>query len=206
MAENQTTFINLCLDRMRRGDVNARGDLIRAASRRLTELTRAMLKSYARLRRWEETDDVIQSALVRLHRALDAVTPETARDFYRLATAQIRRELIDLSRHYFGPEGPARQHESQALVVNPDAPDDQPNDWASQTLEPAQLALWTEFHRRVQELPEEVQEVFDLIWYQGLKQNEAAELLGVSARTVLRRWQEACLKLHDAMKGILPGS
>jgi hypothetical protein len=37
-----------------------------------------------------------------------------------------------------------------------------------------------------------------------LTQAEAAEVLGVSARTVLRRWQSACLALHDALRGILP--
>jgi hypothetical protein len=48
--------------------------------------------------------------------------------------------------------------------------------------------------------------VCDLNWYQGLKQNEAAAVLNVSSRTVTRRWQAACLKLHRALQGILPGS
>ena len=46
--------------------------------------------------------------------------------------------------------------------------------------------------------------MFDLVWYQGLQQVEAAEVLNVSARTVLRRWQAACAKLQSALKEILP--
>jgi RNA polymerase sigma-70 factor (ECF subfamily) len=49
-----------------------------------------------------------------------------------------------------------------------------------------------------------MREVFDLVWYQGLTNAEAAEILGVSTKTVRRRWQAGCLRLHDAMAGQLP--
>jgi DNA-directed RNA polymerase specialized sigma24 family protein len=39
-----------------------------------------------------------------------------------------------------------------------------------------------------------------LLFYQGLSQAEAAALLGVSVRTIQRRWHEALQKLHDAWK------
>src|SRR5436190_1055282 len=63
------------------------------------------------------------------------------------------------------------------------------------SLEPTNLALWTEFHRQVEALPEEEREVFDLLWYQGLKQEEAAEIVGVTTRTIKSRWRSARLKL-----------
>ena len=44
-----------------------------------------------------------------------------------------------------------------------------------------------------------------MLWYQGLTQAEAAELLGVSSRTVKRRWQTARLRLFEALGGELPG-
>ena len=50
--------------------------------------------------------------------------------------------------------------------------------------EPATLAAWEAFHRQVEALPEEEREVFDLVWYQGLKHTEAAALLGVSAAQI----------------------
>jgi DNA-directed RNA polymerase specialized sigma24 family protein len=75
---------------------------------------------------------------------------------------------------------------------------------ADGTLDPDSLATWGEFHRQAQALPEEEQAVFDLIWYQGLGHTEAAELLNVCPRTVKRRWQSACLKLHAALGSSLP--
>src|SRR5262249_12907956 len=69
---------------------------------------------------------------------------------------------------------------------------------------PDRLAAWTEFHRQIERLPDEEREIFDLLWYQGLSQAEAASLLNVSERTVKRRWQSARLKLHEALHGELP--
>lgn len=199
MSGQQTTFLKQCLRRLQQGDQAARSDLVETAARRLTRLTRTMLGEFGRLRRWEETDDVLQGALLRLHRAIEQVTPESPRHFYRLATTQIRREMLDLARRYFGPEGHGRNLES-AL---PEKPHPEP---ADMSLDPTRLAVWSDFHRRVEALPEDELEVFDLIWYQGLLQIEAAEVLGVSARTVMRRWQSACSKLQDCLQMILATS
>jgi RNA polymerase sigma-70 factor (ECF subfamily) len=206
MAEHQSTYVQHCLLRLQQGEEAARADLLRAACERLTELARTMLKNYRRVKRWEATDDVLQGALLRLHRALEVVTPPTACDFYRLATAQIRRELIDLARHYFGPAGMGSNLDSAVPEAEYEADSPLSREQGSGSLEPSRLAAWTEFHEQVLSLPEQEQEVFDLVWYQGLKLTEAADLLSVSARTVTRRWQAACLKLHQALQGILPGS
>ncbi len=56
---------------------------------------------------------------------------------------------------------------------------------------PLALAAWREFHERVESLPEEQREVFDLLWYQELSQAEAANVLGVAVPTVKRRWRDA---------------
>jgi DNA-directed RNA polymerase specialized sigma24 family protein len=42
----------------------------------------------------------------------------------------------------------------------------------------------------VARLPDKLRAVFDLLWYQGLTQAEAAALLGVAVRTVKSRWLE----------------
>jgi RNA polymerase sigma-70 factor (ECF subfamily) len=205
VSSDQTIRLQHCLDRLRAGDESARKELLGGACERLSQLARTMLKDYRRLKRWEETDDVLQNALVRLYRALQQVTPATPRDFYRLATLQIRRELLDLARHHFGPEGPGRRHETNAREGDGSQLPPPAYEQADSGLGPAQLAAWGEFHQQVNALPEEEQEVFDLVWYQGLPHTEAAALLNVSARTVKRRWQSACLKLHDALGGVLPG-
>jgi RNA polymerase sigma-70 factor (ECF subfamily) len=41
-----------------------------------------------------------------------------------------------------------------------------------------------------------------LLFYEGLTQEEAATVLGVSLRTLKRRWQSARCRLHDALNGL----
>jgi RNA polymerase sigma factor (sigma-70 family) len=202
MATGETSHLRDCLDRLRQGDQAATGPLIEAVCERLRSLAHVMLRDYPRVKRWEETADVVQNALIRLLRALQTVVPPSPRDFYRLATLQVRRELLDLARHYYGPEGAGAHHHTQ----RPDAAESpSAHAPADVSLEPGRLALWSEFHQQAEALPEEEREVFDLIWYQGFGHTEAAELLQVHPRTVKRRWQSACLKLHDALHGDLPG-
>jgi RNA polymerase sigma-70 factor (ECF subfamily) len=205
MGDGGSTYLQQCLDRLRAGDRSARAELLAGACGRLGELARTMLRDYRRLRRWEQTDDVVQSALVRLHRSLEDVTPPTPRDFYRLAALQIRRELLDLARHYFGPEGCGRHHHTNAAGDDAGRASRPAYESPDVSHEPGNLAAWGEFHRQADALPDEEREVFDLVWYQGLKHTEAAALLNVSARTVKRRWQAACLRLHEALGGELPG-
>ena len=56
----------------------------------------------------------------------------------------------------------------------------------------------------VESLNDEDREVFDLLWYQGLTQGEAAEVLGLSEKTVNRRWVAARMRLGMALGGQLP--
>jgi len=202
---SQTLHIQACLDRIRRGDEAARGELLDCACERLRNLARKILKGYPNVRRWEQTDDVLQNAALRLHRTLQQLTVQTPLDFFRLAALNIRRELLDLAKHYYGPQGQGAHHatwsrgDSSATRSDsgPAAPPDPSGD-------PARLAAWGEFHEQIGALPDEEREVSDLIWYQGLSQAEAAELLNVSERTIKRRWQAARLKLHEALEGKMP--
>jgi RNA polymerase sigma-70 factor (ECF subfamily) len=201
-APNDTTQLQACVNRLCAGDESARGDLLKFTAERLVRLTRKMLADNPRVRRWEETGDVCQKAMIRLYRALEQVRPPTVRDFFRLAATAVRRELIDLARHYYGPEGMGRRCTGQ---VSEDSNSRDRQLAGDQSVdEPSRLAMWAEFHERVDQLPETEREVFDLLWYQGLKEEEAATLLKVSARTVQRRWQSARLRLHAALRDALP--
>jgi RNA polymerase sigma-70 factor (ECF subfamily) len=200
MPADQTTVLQRCLDRLQAGDETGRAELIERAQLRLRRLTCKMLEDFPRLRPWEEADDVFQGALLRLCRALREETPATVRAFFRLAATLIRRQLIDLARHYFGPEGPAARLQGGAAEGSSAGPEP-----SEHSLDPERLAVWTEFHRQVEQLPDKEREVFDLLWYQELPQAEAAALLGVDVRTVKYRWQAARVKLHDALQGHLPG-
>ena len=101
----RTTQIQIWLDRLKNGDDSARELLIAHSCERLYKLARKLIKGYPSVRRWEETRDVVQEATLRLHRALAEVDPDSVAGFIGLAATQIRRQLIDLARHYMGPQG-----------------------------------------------------------------------------------------------------
>jgi len=199
-----TVQIQGYLDRIRGGDESARDELLNCACERLRALARKMLKSYPNVHRWEQTDDVLQNAVIRLHRTLRQVPVETSRDFFRLAALNIRRELLDLAKHYYGPQGQGARHASSPGGADSAGEAPRAADPADLSHEPGRLAVWGEFHQHIGKLPDEEREVFDLLWYQGLSQAEAAELLGISDRTVKRRWQSARLSLHEALHGEVP--
>jgi RNA polymerase sigma-70 factor (ECF subfamily) len=199
-SSGRSTCIQLCLERLRAGDERARGELIEHACTRFRRLATVMMKDFDRVRRWEDSDAVLQGALLRLWQALAEVIPADVRSFSRLAALQIRRELLDLARHYYGPHGLGANHESRLGRRNGDSNSPEAQLPATGSLDPASLDLWTEFHRQVELLPEPEREVFDLLWYQGLTQEAAATLLGVSRGTVKLRWQAARLALHARLK------
>lgn len=175
------------------GEEGAVDALLRHCGDRLTILTRRMLGDFQRVRRWAQTDDVLQNALVRLLGALRDVKPSTPRDFLALATLQIRRELLDLARRYYGPHGIGANHDSEAHA---DSEHRGRSDPADARDEPSSLAQWTELHEQIGALPDEERDVVGLLFYQGLSQTETAELLSISVRSVQRRWHDALYKLH----------
>ena len=196
------------LRRTKAGDRLALNALIAHTRDRLLTLASYMLRCDFRFRgvcRFEETDDVLQSALVRLGRALAAPTaPDTAEHFWNLAQLQLRRELRDLSRHYNGRFGPGTNHHSDAAGRPPDDPCGPLHAAADPAVEPESLADWTRFHEAVDRLPDDEQRVFGLVWYAGLNQAEVAEELGVSVETVKRRWCVAKVLLDRALGGEPP--
>lgn len=172
------------------GDAEALNALIERSSTRLRNLSRHMLNGSPALRRWTGSDDVLQNSLIRLVRALEAVRPESSRDFFGLAALQMRRELVDLARHFFGPRGHGANHASgsdQRLLDGGANVDGEP---------PDVLAQWAELHEYIGRMEDEPREVVDLIFYQGLSQSETAEILDVSVRTVQRRWHAVLLDLN----------
>jgi RNA polymerase sigma-70 factor (ECF subfamily) len=191
-----TTQMQLWLDKVRQGDLQAREEILRHFGVRLERLTRKMLQNYPGVKRWEDTHDVLQNAVLRLLRALRDVRPGSMREFFGLASVQIRRELLDLAKHYYGPEGLGAHHASHA--GNSSAPVPDAVDSAS---DPSQLAEWREIQQRLDRLSEEDRELVGLLYYQGLSQKEAADILKVSERTVQRRWLSTGRNLHDLLAG-----
>lgn len=187
---NTTTELQRWLDLLHSGDETARERLIARAVQRLEQHTRRMLRSWPLVRQSEDTGDILNGSYLRLDRCLREVIPENVRHFFALATEMIRRELLDLAK---------RHRRSDAVVAR--VPHDAP-ELDGQTDEsegPLDLAKWSEFHERVAGLPDEEKEAVALVYYQGLTQDEAAEVLGVSARTILRRWHRARMRLREVL-------
>ena len=101
------------------------------------------------------------------------------REFFNLAAAVIRRELIDMARHFTGSHGPGRQQASGDGRPEPAAPD----------ADTGELDRWAALHEAVERLPTAEREVFGLTLYHGWTQREIAVRFGVSERTVRRRWR-----------------
>ena len=181
------------IDKALAGDESAKDALLHHACERLLRLTRRAFRGYPYLRRWEATDDVFQNSMVRLHRALKDVRVESVRHFFNLAGVQVRRELTDLTRHYFGQEGQGANHHTDQR------PAEERGGSLEKADEPEDLSRWTLFHEQCEQLPDEEKEVVNLVYYQGLTQEEAAKILGLSLRTLKRRWFQARMRLHEVL-------
>lgn len=194
-----SVLLQNCLERWQAGDREAANELLKIAGKRLEKLARRMCRSFPNVRDWTETGDVLQNSLIRLLRTLRNMSPATTRDFFNLAAVHIRRELLDLARHYRGkswipldapcsndPHSTPQPHAEPAVVV----PDD--------------FDIWTRFHEAVDQLPLEEREVVGLVFYHGWTQLRIAELFGVDERTIRRRWAAACQRVR-ILVGKFPG-
>jgi RNA polymerase sigma-70 factor (ECF subfamily) len=184
-----TTTLQKLLDDATLQQNDVYSELLLRACDRLRVLARRTLRGFPALRRWVETDDVLQQAMLRLHRALQQVRPSTVAEFFGLAGLQMRRELCDLYRQHFGRHGVGANHHS---------------DGEGPLLHVAGAAEmpvgWDRFHELVEALPEDERTVVDCLFINDLTQEETARVLGVSLRTVKRRWQSARIRLQVAIE------
>src|SRR5262245_11165942 len=161
--------------RPRPGEEGAGGEgWHRRACDRLRALAGKMLRNCPDAHRAERPGR-LEKAGVRFRRALQELTAVPARDFFRLAALHIRRELVDLARQFSPPaQGPGR------------------------------VPAWAELHERIDALPGEERELFDLLWYHGLGPAEAARVLDIPEHAVRALWQTARVSLHDGLEGEVP--
>jgi RNA polymerase sigma factor (sigma-70 family) len=201
MDGDTTARLQPLLDRHRAGDDTARGELLAYTYERLGRIARRMFRrDFIRLRKAHESGSVAQEAVIRLQQALEKVHPATGADYYRWAAHVIRRVLLEMCRQLDrrpatvpldqGPDADASAF--LTLVENPAAQTD---------LDPARLAMWTKFHQKVRELPDEEQAVVDCLWYHGLSKTEAAKVLNVPRWKVHRLWVEVREKLAPYLPG-----
>jgi RNA polymerase sigma factor (sigma-70 family) len=169
--------------------------LLARSVHRLHMLCGSMLhRNYPRLTRPPmnlQAEELLSSVVERLIRALRAVRPPTVRHFFALANQHMRWELNDLARRLDKEGTPLELHESRVQ--------------AHEAAE-SQAPITSDTQRMlaaIEALPDEEREVLGLVRVQGMTQSEAAEVLGVSAKTVQRRMNRCLALLDEACGDIL---
>src|SRR5215831_9508287 len=100
MNDEGSVALQGLLDRLRKGDREARRLLLERACERLRRLAGRMLHgSFPELARRHELDSVVHETWMRLLPALDKIEPPTVADFFRLAAHKFRQVLLDLAQN-----------------------------------------------------------------------------------------------------------
>ena len=152
-----------------------------------------LYSSYPRLTRPPlnlQTDELLGAVVERLLKAMRKVRPRTVREFFALANQHMRWELNDLARRL--DEQPADVELREGLVPAPASSDSALTPDARRILE------------AIDGLPEDEREAFNLVRIQGLTQAEAAEVLGVSTKTVQRRLNRGPAVLAERLDDLRP--
>ena len=206
MSDESTAVLQGQLDRAVTGDAEARQRLLELTRDRLMHHARRFLHGrYARLEPFAQTDDVVQQLYIKIlhnqERFWVNAHGEPVRslaEFFGHTSAWMRDVLCDQLRTAYG-----RNDNRPAVLPLDGGPSDTGprHEPSSTTLDGEKVQRWTEFHEAAARLPEELRAVFDLLWYQGLTQAEAAALLGVAVPTVKLRWMKARLRVQEALGG-----
>ena len=171
-------------------------DLLDRAVRRLRLLGATLLhRSYPRLTRPPlnlESEELLAAVIERLIKALREARPRTVRQFFALAAQHMRGELDDLARRL--DEQPRALELREDLAPAPGS--------SGSGLSPTARRILA----AIDALPEEEREVVSLVRVQGLTHAEAADLLGVSAKTVQRRLHRGLLSLTEQLPDLRPAA
>jgi RNA polymerase sigma-70 factor (ECF subfamily) len=138
-----------------------------------------------------QPDEILDAVVERLLKAMRSVRPQTVRQFFALVNQHMRWELNDVARRL--DEQPTAVEVREDLVPAPPAS-------SGSVLTPDGRRIL----KAIDELAEEEREAFGLIHIQGLTQGEAAEVLGVSVRTVQRRLNRSLLSLAKELEDLRP--
>ena len=194
--EPTTAAIQRCLDALQ-GDKGAEPlirDLLERAVQRLRLLCASMLKrSYPRLTQAPlnfETDELLDGVVAGLITALRKVQPQTVRQFFALVNQHMRWQLNDLARRM--DERPVAVEMCEECLLAQASSDSGISPDGRRML------------AAIDNLPEDEREVFGLVRLQGLTHAEAAEVLGVSTKTVQRRLNRASLLLAEELADLQP--
>ncbi len=198
--ERTTSAVQKYLDELAEAQIGPDAEFVISAllgrsARRLERLCATLLyRSYPRLTQPPlglEAEEMLQVVVERLLRALRQTRPSTVRGFFALASQHMRWELNDLARRLDDQGG--RVDVQKIDIAAPPGSDS--------GLPPAARRMLD----AIEALPDGEREVLDLVRIHGMTHAEAAELLGISIKTVQRRLQRSLLLLAAELSDLKPG-
>jgi RNA polymerase sigma-70 factor (ECF subfamily) len=136
-----------------------------------------------------QPEEMLDAVVERLLKAMRSVRPQNVRQFFAIVNQHMRWELNDVARRL--EERPAVEVREE-LVPAPASSDS--------VLTPNGRRIL----KAIDDLPEDERDVFGLVHIQGLTQGEAAEVLGISVRTVQRRLNRSLIVLADQLADLRP--
>jgi RNA polymerase sigma-70 factor (ECF subfamily) len=200
--EHTTVAVQRYLDEL--GERSTAEPVVRAlldrAVRRLHQLCAGLLyRRYPRLTRPPlnlVADELLSAVVERLLKALREARPTTTRQFFALACQHIRWELNDLARR-LDEQPPVEELREEQAWSPPTAAGNSSGSGLSADARRILLAI--------EALPEAERETFDLVRIHGMTQAGAAEVLGVSPKTVNRRLHRGLQLLTAELAELYPG-
>jgi len=170
--------------------------LLSRAVRRLHLLCASLLyRKYPRLTQPPlnlQAEELLSALVERLLKSLEKARPQNVRQFFGLANQHMRWELNDLARRL--DENAPDIELLESLAVAPDGSSSGLSDGARRML------------GAIENLPDDEREVFSLVRIQGITQIEAAEILGVSSKTIQRRLNRSLLLLAEDLEDLRPST
>ena len=191
---DDSTALQGLIDRLQQGDRQAKELLLERAYDRLGRLANRILSgSFPAVRARHDVHSVVHETWLRLLQTLDKTQPPTVADFFRLAAHKIRQVLLDLA---------DREHKlasREAFGLGGTSSDNA--DMGQNTYDPGKLAMWTDFHQRVERLAEDERAVFEMHYYLDIPQSDIAGVLKLHPRKVSYLWVAATEKLAESFDG-----
>lgn len=198
MQTDRTSVLSRLIERIKDGDANAVGELVVGAQRRLRALAAKILNmSFADLGRQGACDslELLQELSCRLLNALQASPPNDLKHFMRMAAQHVRWHLCDVARR----RPPIARDSFGDLAQDESANDTSLTTTGPGGEEPSYRALESSLRRVLHRLPAELDEVVDLMFVWGLTQQEIADHLQVSTKSVQRQWNKAVLLIFNEL-------
>jgi len=198
-ATRTTAVVQRYLDELRAQPVGSGPspvvrELLERSASRLQLLCSSMIRrSYPRLARPPlnlSADEMLGAVAERLMKALREARPASVREFFGLANQHMRWELNDLARRLDEHTPPVEFDEQLVERSTPS--------------EPRLGANARRMLGALDRLGEDEREALGLVRIQGLTHEEAAEVLGVSTKTVQRRLNRGRVQLVTLLRDLQP--